>query len=127
MGSILCIDDEPHVANLRCMALEAAGHAATPCWTIADAKFLLTRREFEVLVVGAQAGAEWPAICRKLKRARRPPIVIVTSYRSDDEPPEEQCADIYFEKTIDPEHLVSVIDEMLRVRDSSVVFNGSMP
>jgi DNA-binding response OmpR family regulator len=115
MANVLCVDEEPHVANLQCLISEGAGHSATPAWTVSDALASLEQQRYDVIVTGWRfCDGSGYAIVKVAKSLWRSPKVIVGGYVRDEDQTVGPVADLYFEKPIDPAELADIIDELLR-------------
>jgi DNA-binding response OmpR family regulator len=114
MARILCVDDEPHVVNLRCQVLSEQGHRATPAWTVADAIDCLRRARYDVVITGWRlCDGSGKAIVSAAKALVPAPMVVVSGYAGDGVGSCDQAADVYFNKVIEPDELQAIIRHVL--------------
>jgi DNA-binding response OmpR family regulator len=115
MARILCVDDEPHVVTLKCAILEAAGHAATPCTSARDAIEKLKHNEYDAVVTDWRLGdANGRAVVQAAKTQSTMPVVVVSGYVAEAFQAAEPLADLYLEKPVNPEELVTIVNELLK-------------
>lgn len=118
MAKILCVDDEPHVVNLKCAILEAAGHEATPATSAQDAIAKLERQDYDAVVTDWRLGdANGRAIVQAAKNRSTMPVVVVSGYVSEAFQAAEPLADLYLEKPVNPDELVTIVNELLKTSD----------
>lgn len=115
MAKILCVDDEPHVVTLKCAILEAAGHEVTPSTSAKDAIEKLTHSEYDAVVTDWRLGdADGRAVVQAAKSHSSMPVVVVSGYVSEAFQAAEPLADLYLEKPVNPEELVTIVNELLK-------------
>jgi DNA-binding NtrC family response regulator len=115
MARILCIDDEPHVVTLKCAILEAAGHQVTPATSAHDAIEKLNSTEFDAVVTDWRLGdASGRTIVQAAKSHSTMPVVVVSGYVAEAFQAAEPLADLYLEKPVNPEELVTIVNELLK-------------
>jgi two-component system response regulator HydG len=118
MAKILCVDDEPHVVNLKCAILEAAGHQATPATSAQDAIEKLERHDYDAVVTDWRLGdANGRAIVQAAKTRSTMPVVVVSGYVAEAFQAAEPLADLYLEKPVNPDELVTIVNELLKTSD----------
>jgi len=118
MARILCVDDELHAANLKCIILEAAGHQATPATTARDAISLMETKNFDVVITDWRLGdANGRAIVQAAKSNSTMPVVVVSGYVAEAFQAAEPLADLYLEKPVNPDELVTIVNELLKTGD----------
>jgi DNA-binding response OmpR family regulator len=115
MARILCVDDEPHVVTLKCAILEAAGHAATPSTSAREAIDKLKHNEYDAVVTDWRLGdANGRAVVEAAKNQSTMPVVVVSGYVAEAFQAAEPLADLYLEKPVNPEELVTIVNELLK-------------
>ena len=115
MAKILCVDDEPNVVRLKCKILEGAGHQATPATSAQDAIEKLEHDVYDAVVTDWRLGdANGRAIVQAAKNHSTTPVIVVSGYVSEAFQAPEPLADLYLEKPINPEELVTIVNELLK-------------
>jgi DNA-binding response OmpR family regulator len=118
MAKILCVDDEPHVVNLKCAILEAAGHEATPATSAQDAIEKLEHNTYDAVVTDWRLGdANGRSIVQAAKSHSTMPVVVVSGYVAEAFQAAEPLADLYLEKPVNPEELVTIVNELLKTSE----------
>lgn len=118
MAKILCVDDEPHIATLKCAILEAAGHQATPATSAHEAIEKLEHNSYDAVVTDWRLGdSNGRAIVQAAKMHSAMPVVVVSGYVSEAFQAAEPLADLYLEKPVDPEELVTIVNELLKTSE----------
>ena len=118
MAKILCIDDEPHVVTLKCAILEAAGHEVTPATSAHEAIQMLTTNTYDAAVTDWRLGdANGRAVVQAAKSHSTMPVVVVSGYVAEAFQAAEPLADLYLEKPVNPEELVTIVNELLKSSD----------
>src|SRR5512135_1917975 len=115
MAKILCVDDEPSIVTLKCAILEAAGHEVTPATSAHDALQKLQHNSYDAVVtdwrLGDQSGR---AVVQAAKSHSTMPVVVVSGYVTEAFQAAEPLADLYLEKPVNPEELVTIVNELLK-------------
>ena len=115
MAKILCVDDEPHVVNLKCAILEAAGHQATPATSAQDAIEKLERHDYDAVVtdwrLGDASGRDIVVAARQLTDT---PVVVLSGYVNEAFQAPDPLADFYLEKPVNPEELIRIVNDLVR-------------
>jgi two-component system response regulator HydG len=120
MARILCVDDEPSIVSLKCTILEAAGHEATPAISAKDAIHKLTQNAYDAVVTDWRLGdANGRAIVQAAKNNSTTPVVVVSGYVAEAFQAAEPLADLYLEKPVNPEELVTIVNELLKTSERS--------
>ena len=115
MARILCVDDEPHVVTLKCAILEAAGHTVTASTSARDAIDKLKKNAYDAVVTDWRLGdASGRSIVEVAKSQGRMPVVVVSGYVAEAFQAAEPLADLYLEKPVNPEELVTIVNELLK-------------
>ena len=118
MARILCVDDEPHIVRLKCTILEAAGHQATAAISAQDAIAKLEHNEYDAVVTDWRLGdANGRAIVQAAKNHSTMPVVVVSGYVAEAFQAAEPLADLYLEKPVNPEELVTIVNELLKTSE----------
>ena len=115
MANILCVDDEPHAARLKCIILETAGHHATPATSLRQALELLESSQFDLVVtdwrLGDDSGRDIVVAARRLTDS---PVVVISGYVNEAFQAADPLADFYLEKPVNPEELIAVVADLVR-------------
>lgn len=120
MAKILCVDDEPHVVTLKCAILEQAGHKVTPATSAHEAIEKLNRENFDAVVTDWRLGDDnGRAVVQAAKSHSTMPVVVVSGYVSEAFQAAEPLADLYLEKPVNPEELVTIVNELLKTGDKT--------
>jgi len=120
MAKILCVDDEPHVVTLKCAILEAAGHEVTASTSAHDAIQKLQHEQFDAVVTDWRLGdANGRAVVQAAKSHSSMPVVVVSGYVAEAFQAAEPLADLYLEKPVNPEELVTIVNELLKSGDKA--------
>jgi two-component system response regulator HydG len=120
MAKILCVDDEPHVVTLKCAILEAAGHDVTASTSARDAIDKLQHDTYDAVVTDWRLGdANGRAVVQAAKSGVNVPVVVVSGYVAEAFQAAEPLADLYLEKPVNPEELVTIVNELLKTSDKA--------
>ncbi len=120
MAKILCVDDEPHVVTLKCAILEAAGHNVTASTSAHDAIEKLQDGDYDAVVTDWRLGdANGRAVVQAAKSHSSMPVVVVSGYVAEAFQAAEPLADLYLEKPVNPEELVTIVNELLKNGDKA--------
>ena len=115
MARILCVDDEPHVVTLKCAILEAAGHQVTAATSAHDAMQKIQHNAYDAVVTDWRLGdASGRAVVQAAKNQSTMPVVVVSGYVAEAFQAAEPLADLYLEKPVNPEELVTIVNELLK-------------
>src|SRR5262249_22518882 len=115
MARILCVDDEPHVVTLKCAILESAGHIVTASTSARDALEKLKNNTYDAVVTDWRLGdANGRAVVQAAKSASSMPVVVVSGFVAEAFQAAEPLADLYLEKPVNPEELVTIVNELLK-------------
>ena len=115
MSRILCVDDEPKVVKMKCAILSAAGHDVTSATSAHEAIEKLKQQDFDAVVTDWRLGdANGRAVVEAAKDHANVPVVVVSGYVNDAFQAAEPLADLYLEKPVNPEELVTIVNELLR-------------
>ena len=118
MAKILCVDDEPHVVTLKCAILEAAGHNVTASTSARDAIDKLQHETYDAVVTDWRLGdANGRAVVQAAKSTSAMPVVVVSGYVAEAFQAAEPLADLYLEKPVNPEELVTIVNELLKTSE----------
>jgi two-component system response regulator HydG len=120
MAKILCVDDEPNVVKMKCAILEAAGHDVTPATSAHEALDKLKHASYDAVVTDWRLGdANGRAVVEAAKDHTNVPVVVVSGYVNDAFQAAEPLADLYLEKPVNPEELVTIVNELLRIGEKA--------
>lgn len=115
MAKVLCVDDELHAARLKCIILETAGHIATPATSVDEALSLLAAHTYDVVVtdwrLGNSTGRDVVVASRQRSST---PVVVISGYISEAFQAPDPVADFYLEKPVNPEELISVVNDLVK-------------
>jgi len=115
MARILCVDDEPHVVTLKCAILEQAGHTVTVSTSARDAVSKLGHADFDAVVTDWRLGdSDGGPVVEAAKRHSSVPVVVVSGYVAEAFQAAEPLADLYLEKPVNPEELVTIVNQLLK-------------
>jgi len=115
MARILCVDDEPNVVRLKCAILEQAGHDAVAATSAQQAVALIRSQQFDAVVTDWRLGeGSGHSVVAAAKSRSAMPVVVVSGYVEEAYQASEPLADLYLEKPVNPEELVTVVNELLR-------------
>jgi DNA-binding response OmpR family regulator len=121
MARILCVDDEPHVVNLKCQILEAAGHVATAATSAHQAIEQLQNNTYDAIVTDWRLGDDsGRAVVQAARNNSTVPVVVVSGYVTEAFQAAEPLADLYLEKPVNPEELVTIVNELLKTSVKAV-------
>jgi len=114
MAKILCVDDEPHVVTLKCAILEQAGHTVTASTSARDAINKLQHTAFDAVVTDWRLGdGDGRGVVEAAKKHSHMPVVVVSGYVAEAFHT-EPLADLYLEKPVNPEELVTIVNNLLK-------------
>jgi DNA-binding response OmpR family regulator len=120
MSRILCVDDEPHVVLLKCAILEAAGHTVTSSTSAHDAIEKLNANVYDAVVTDWRLGDDdGRSVVQAAKSHSTMPVVVVSGYVAEAFQAAEPLADLYLEKPVNPEELVTIVNELLKTSERS--------
>jgi two-component system response regulator HydG len=118
MARILCVDDEPHIVTLKCAILQAAGHQVTPATSAQEAIEKLELNRYDAVVTDWRLGdSNGRAIVQAAKMNSTMPVVVVSGYVAEAFQAAEPLADLYLEKPVNPEELVTIVNELLKTSE----------
>jgi DNA-binding response OmpR family regulator len=119
MAKILCVDDELHAAKLKCIILETAGHVATPATSAADAISLLQSAAYDLVVTDWRLGrASGHDVVVAARQNGNTPVVVISGYVNEAFQAPDPLADYYLEKPVNPEELISVVNDLVKGRSA---------
>ena len=118
MARILCVDDEPHVVTLEMRDPGAAGHTVTASTSARDAIEKLASNTYDAVVTDWRLGdGDGRAVVQAAKTHSAMPVVVVSGYVAEAFQATEPLADLYLEKPVNPEELVTIVNELLKTGD----------
>jgi len=118
MAKILCVDDEPSIVTLKAAILQAAGHEVTSSTSARDAIEKLQHQNYDAVVTDWRLGdANGRAIVQAAKTQSAMPVVVVSGYVAEAFQAAEPLADLYLEKPVNPEELVTIVNELLKTSE----------
>lgn len=114
MARILCVDDEPAAAQLKCSILQRAGHQVTAALGAEEAIAHLMATQFDAVVTDWRLGEEsGRTIVEAAKQRFHVPVVVVSGFVAEAFHAPEPAADLYLEKPVNPDELVMIIRTLL--------------
>lgn len=120
MAKILCVDDEPNVVKMKCAILESAGHDVTGCTSAEEAMKKLEEDTYDAVVTDWRLGeANGRLVVQAAKDHTNVPVVVVSGYVNDAFQAAEPLADLYLEKPVNPEELVTIVNELLKSNEKA--------
>jgi DNA-binding response OmpR family regulator len=120
MAKILCVDDDPQVVSLKCAILEAAGHVVTSATSAQEAIEKLQGHSYDAVVTDWRLGdGNGRAVVQAAKTQSSMPVVVVSAYVAEAFQATEPLADLYLEKPVNPEELVTIVNELLKTDDQA--------
>ena len=118
MANILCVDDEPHIVELKCAILRAAGHQATSATSAHEAIDKLEQHSYDAVVTDWRLGdGDGRAIVHAVKSHSTMPVVVISGYVSEAFQSAEPLADLYLEKPVNAEELIAIVNELLNTSE----------
>ena len=121
MARILCVDDEPNIVSLKCAILQSAGHQVTPSTSAQDAIEKIEQNNYDAVVTDWRLGdANGRAIVQAAKTHSTMPVVVVSGYVAEAFQAAEPLADLYLEKPVNPEELVTIVNELLKAGNNGI-------
>ncbi len=118
MARILCIDDEPQVVQLKCAILEHAGHEVTFATSASEAIKLISANVYDAVVTDWRLGdGNGRGVVQAAKNLSTMPVVVVSGYVAEAYQAAEPLADLYLEKPVNPEELVTIVNELLKASE----------
>jgi DNA-binding response OmpR family regulator len=115
MARILCVDDEVHSAKLKCIILETAGHQATPANSVPEAIALMNSNRYDAVVTDWRLGhASGRDIVVAAREHSDIPVVVISGYVNEAFQAADPLADYYLEKPVNPEELISVVNDLVK-------------
>ena len=128
MSRILCIDDEPHLLRLKCAILEEAGHEVTPATSAHEAIEMMNAHQYHAVVTDWRLGdGNGGCVVLAAKIHSTMPVVVVSGYIAEAYQSAEPLAGFYLEKPVNPEELVTVVNELMKAREGGISFLGKRP
>ena len=121
MARILCIDDEPHVVKLKCAILAQAGHEVTPATSAHEAIAMMNANDYDAIVTDWRLGdGNGRGVVQAAKNHSTMPVVVVSGYVAEAFQAAEPLADLYLEKPVNPEELVTIVNELLKTSEKNI-------
>jgi CheY-like chemotaxis protein len=117
MARILCVDDE-HV-EVKCEVLASAGHTVTPAASAREAIEKLRDNDYDAVVTDWLLGDAEGRVVVEAARSKSNgdmPIIVVTAFPDIAFQSPEPLADLYLPKPVDPEELITIVNEFLKKR-----------
>jgi PAS domain S-box-containing protein len=123
---ILAVDDEKSGLYFRKLILEHAGHSVLSATNVEEAMQLFRSNAVDLVItdhlLGRKTGAEMAKEMKRLKPEI--PIVLLSGTTSD---PELDGADAFLSKTEGPEDLLTIVNDLLHSKSSTVLSERTKP
>jgi len=116
MAKILCMDSEPHVVTLNAAIMEIAGHTPVTALSTSEAVARLGQDSYDLVITEWLRGDAKALIVAA--KSQGIPVIIITGRLAEARASADPPADLYFEKPINPEELVNVVNDLLKGRSS---------
>ena len=116
MANLLAVDDDPHILELVSHFLTAAGHRVTTASTGHGALEAAARENFDLVVLDVMLpGFDGREVCRRLRRAGRVPVLMLTALGDLHHKLMgfDAGADDYLAKPFEPPELVARVKALL--------------
>ena len=115
MSNLLCVDDEADVVALKAAILQSAGHTVTTASSAEDAMKKMELNTYDAVVTDWRLGdANGREVVLAAKSHCSLPVVVVSGYVAEAFQAAEPLADLYLEKPVNPEELVTIVNELLK-------------
>jgi|SRR5689334_4956980 CheY-like chemotaxis protein len=114
MARVLIVDDEPHVIALYGAILEAAGHTPELSLAAEEAIVRLVHHTYDAVITGWRLDGGTGAAVITAAKARGFPVIVVSSYVAEAFQEGSSTADLYLEKPITPEELITAVNDFAR-------------
>src|ERR1035437_7360652 len=96
----------------------AAGHQVTPATSAHEAIEELKLNRYDAVVTDCRLGdSNGRAIVQAAKMRSTMPVVVVSGYVAEAFQAAEPLADLYLEKPVNPEELVTIVNEILETSE----------
>jgi len=100
--------------------LESAGHTVTASSSAHDAIDKLKHNTYDAVVTDWRLGdANGRAVVQAAKTHSAMPVVVVSGYVAEAFQAAEPLADLYLEKPVNPEELVTIVNELLKTNEKA--------
>lgn len=120
MSKVLCVDDEHEVLITMCRVLEGAGHTVSSAESAREAIAKIVNNAYDAVVTDWRLGdADGRAVVQAVRSQGdgAMPVVVFTAYKEDAITAPEPFADLYLEKPVEPEELITILEELLKDPD----------
>jgi len=115
MARILCVDDELNVVRMNCAILQGAGHDTTSCTSAREAVEELQRNAYDIVVTDWRLGdGNGSAVVQAARTNSNVPVIVVSAYMAEAFQAAEPPADLYLEKPVKPEDLITSVNDVLK-------------
>ena len=105
---------------MKCAILESAGHEVTGCTSAQEAMKKLDEDTYDAVVTDWRLGeANGRLVVQAAKDHANVPVVVVSGYVNDAFQAAEPLADLYLEKPVNPEELVTIVNELLKSNEKA--------
>lgn len=100
---------------LKRTILEQAGHEVTTATSAHEAVDLMNRNAYEAVVTDWRLGdGDGRSVVQAAKEHSTMPVVVVSGYVSEAYRSAEPLADLYLEKPVNPDELLTIVNELLK-------------
>jgi two-component system response regulator HydG len=117
MSKVLCVDDEHEVLVTMCRVLEGAGHTVSSAESARDAVAKILSNAFDAVITDWRLGdADGRVVLQAVRNQGdgAMPVLVFTAYKEDAITAPEPFADMYLEKPVEPEELITILEVLLK-------------
>ena len=101
--------------------MQAAGHVVTAATSAHEAIEKLQANTYDAVVTDWRLGdGNGRAVVQAAKSNSTMPVVVVSGYVAEAFQAAEPLADLYLEKPVNPEELVTIVNELLKTSDKNI-------
>ena len=99
---------------LQVALLDAAGHDAAKAYSTHEGMQLLEQNGYDLIITGWHNGdATGAGVIRKAKEMGLP-VMVVSGYAAEAREQADPAADVYLEKPVNPEEMVTLVEKLLQ-------------
>jgi DNA-binding response OmpR family regulator len=103
---------------LKCAILEQAGHVVTAATSAREALELISANVYDAVVTDWRLGdGNGRGVVQAAKNHSAMPVVVVSGFVAEAYQAAEPLADLYLEKPVNPEELVTIVNELLKASE----------
>jgi len=103
------------MVTLKRAILEQAGHEVTTATSAREAVNLMNSNAYDAVVTDWRLGdGDGRTVVQAAKYHSSMPVVVISGYVTDAYQSAEPRADLYLEKPVNPDELLTIVDELLK-------------